>query len=139
LFEKEVFERRASAELSAAELCEIMKDSQKATYGDALDERYLHPYMWTWKPHYYFTNLSFYNFPYAFGLLFGIGLYAIYRQRGEAFVPQYTDLLANTGEATPAQLAARFGMDIREPDFWLNSLEVIGGRVERYLTLITED
>ena len=42
---------------------------------------------------------SFYNFPYAFGLLFGTGLYAIYQQRGAAFVPDYMNLLASTGEA----------------------------------------
>ena len=77
LFEKEVFERREGAELSAEDFCEIMERAQKATYGDGLDERYLQKYMWTWKPHYYSTEVSFYNFPYAFGLLFGTGLYAI--------------------------------------------------------------
>ncbi len=82
LFEKEVFERREKAELSADELCEIMLQCQKETYGDGLDERYLHKYMWTWKPHYYRAGLSFYNFPYAFGLLFATGLYAIYKREG---------------------------------------------------------
>jgi len=80
LFEKEVFERREKSELSAEELCEIMENSQKATYGDGLDERYLQKWMWTWKPHYYSSGLSFYNYPYAFGLLFGTGLYAIYQK-----------------------------------------------------------
>ena len=69
---------------------------QKATYGDGLDERYLHKYMWTWKPHYYSTALSYYNYPYAFGLLFGNGLYAIYRKQGASFVPNYESLLAST-------------------------------------------
>ncbi|HMN62588.1 MAG TPA: M3 family metallopeptidase, partial [Anaerolinea sp.] len=102
LFEKEVFERREAAELSPEELCEIMERAQKATYGDGLDERYLHKYMWTWKPHYYSADRSFYNFPYSFGLLFGIGLYALYQQRGPAFVPAYQRLLASTGEAPAA-------------------------------------
>ncbi len=74
LFEKEVFERRAQAELSADDFCEIMERAQKASYGDGLDERYLQKFMWTWKPHYYSSGLSFYNFPYAFGLLFATGL-----------------------------------------------------------------
>ncbi|MGC8857282.1 MAG: M3 family oligoendopeptidase, partial [Anaerolineae bacterium] len=104
LFEKEVFERREQAELSADDFCEIMERAQKATYGDGLDERYLQKFMWTWKPHYYSPGLSFYNFPYAFGLLFGTGLYAIYQQRGEAFVAEYKNLLASTGEATAADL-----------------------------------
>ncbi len=135
LFEKEVFERRAEAELSAEDFCEIMLRCQAATYGDGLDERYRHPYMWTWKPHYYRTELSFYNYPYAFGLLFGIGLYAVYQERGPAFLPDYQALLAATGEASPVDLAARFGIDLRAPAFWEASLGVIAKRVERYESL----
>jgi pepF/M3 family oligoendopeptidase len=132
LFETEVFERRADAELSADDFCEIMERSQKATYGDGLDERYLQKFMWTWKPHYYSPGLSFYNFPYAFGLLFATGLYAIYRQRGAAFVEDYKKLLASTGEATAANLAKRFGIDIRTRKFWDDSLAIIGKRVDRF-------
>lgn len=136
LFEREVFARRAKAELSADELCEVMAWAQQEAYGDGLDERYLQPYMWTWKPHYYSVDLPFYNFPYAFGLLFGVGLYAIYQQRGAAFVPDYQALLASTGEGTAADLAARFGIDIRQKDFWAGSLNVIGERVKRYQALV---
>ena len=135
LFEKEVFERRADAELSAEELCEIMENAQKATYGDALDERYLHKYMWTWKPHYYSSGRSFYNFPYAFGLLFATGLYAIYEERGADFVPDYINLLASTGEGRAAELADRFGINIREKKFWEDSLKVIEKQVDRYCEL----
>jgi oligoendopeptidase F len=135
LFEKEVFERRAASELSADEFGEIMENAQAATYGDGLDARYRHKFMWTWKPHYYYAGLSFYNFPYAFGLLFGIGLYAIYKERGAAFVPEYQALLASTGEGTAEDLAARFGIDLRSPEFWQNSLDVIARRIERYEAL----
>jgi oligoendopeptidase F len=135
LFEKEVFERRAEAELSADDFCDIMIRCQKQTYGDGLDARYLNPYMWAWKPHYYRLDLSFYNFPYAFGLLFGLGLYAIYQERGGAFFPEYDALLRSTGEGTAADLAARFGIDIRQRAFWESSLKVIEKRIERYLAL----
>ncbi len=132
LFEKEVFERRVDAELSAEDFCEIMENAQKATYGDALDERYLHKYMWTWKPHYYSAGLSFYNFPYAFGLLFATGLYAIYQQQGDEFIPDYINLLASTGEGRAAELADHFGINIREKKFWEDSLKVIEKQVDRY-------
>jgi len=135
LFETEVFERREKSELSADDFCEIMLRCQQATYGDGLDARTRHKYMWAWKPHYYSSGLSFYNFPYAFGLLFGTGLYAIYQQRGQSFVPEYEALLASTGEGTAADLAARFGIDIRKPDFWKASLGVIEKRIQRYLEL----
>jgi pepF/M3 family oligoendopeptidase len=135
LFEKEVFERREQAELSADELNDIMERAQKATYGDGLDERYLQKYMWTWKPHYYIPELSFYNYPYSFGLLFATGLYAIYKQRGGAFVDDYKSLLASTGEDTAAKLARRFGIDITKRKFWDDSLAIIGKRIDRYCEL----
>jgi pepF/M3 family oligoendopeptidase len=137
LFEQEVFERRAQTELSADEMCEIMLRAQRATYGDGLDGAHLNPYMWAWKPHYYRPGLSFYNFPYAFGLLFGLGLYSVYRQRGRVFLPEYDSLLRSTGEASAADLAARFGIDIRRRDFWEGSLEVIRRRIHRYVELVT--
>jgi oligoendopeptidase F len=135
LFEKEVFERRADSELSADDFCEIILRCQKATYGEALDERFLHKYMWAWKGHYYIPGFSFYNYPYAFGLLFGTGLYSIYRERGPSFVKDYEALLASTGEATPLELAERFDIDIHKADFWRSSLKVIGEQVQRYLQL----
>jgi pepF/M3 family oligoendopeptidase len=135
LFEKEVFERRQDSDLSAEELCEIMEDAQAKTYGEGLDPEFRHKYMWTWKPHYYSAGLSFYNFPYAFGMLFGVGLYAIYQQRGEDFIPDYKQLLASTGSAPAAELAARFEIDIRDKKFWQDSLAVIEKRVDRYCEL----
>lgn len=132
LFEKEVFERREKSELSADDFCEIMERAQKATYGDGLDSRYLQKFMWTWKPHYYSPGLSFYNFPYAFGLLFATGLYAIYQQRGPAFVQDYKKLLASTGEASAASLAKRFGIDIRTRKFWDDSLAIVGKQIDRF-------
>jgi oligoendopeptidase F len=135
LFESEVFQRRARAELAAEELCEIMLQAQRDTYGDGLDGNYLNPYIWAWKPHYYSSTLSFYNFPYAFGLLFGLGLYAIYEQRGEAFLADYDALLASTGDARAEDLAARFGIELRSPAFWESSLEIVARRVDRYVAL----
>lgn len=139
LFESEVFRRRTEAELSADDLCEIMTRCQRETYGDGLDGDYLHPYMWAWKPHYYSPELSFYNFPYAFGLLFGLGLYGIYQEAGpegqQEFLTQYDELLAGTGGAMAADLATRFGIDLRQPAFWQAGLKVIEGRIERYIAL----
>ena len=135
LFEKEVFERRAQSELSADDLNDIMERAQKATYGDGLDEKFLQKFMWTWKPHYYTSGFSFYNYPYAFGLLFATGLYAIYQKRGADFVPAYKALLAATGENRAAELADTFGINIRTKKIWADSLAIIGKRVDRYCQL----
>jgi pepF/M3 family oligoendopeptidase len=135
LFETEVFEHRAKAELSADELNDIMERAQKATYGDGLDEKYLQKFMWTWKPHYYSSERAFYNYPYAFGLLFATGLYAVYQKRGADFVPDYKNLLAATGENRAAELADRFGINIRTKKFWADSIAIIGKQIERYCEL----
>lgn len=135
LFESELFERRASSELSADDLCELMIRCQEETYGDGLDQRYLSPYMWTWKPHYYNADRSFYNFPYTFGLLFGLGLYKKYQQGESDFIGQYDDLLSSTGNGSAADLATRFNIDLRQPAFWSDSIKVIEERIDRYLEL----
>ena len=135
IFESEVMKRRAESELSADDFCEIMLDAQRQTYGDGIDQDHLHPYMWLLKPHYYSHGYNFYNFPYAFGLLFGLGVYALYKKDGEAFIPRYKELLRSTGEGGAAELASRYGIDIRSRDFWDGSIEVIEGQIDRYCAL----
>lgn len=135
VFESEVIKRRESAELSADEFCELMLDAQRQTYADGLDQEHLHQYMWLLKPHYYLQSYNFYNFPYAFGLLFGLGVYARYLEEGEAFIPRYMDLLRSTGEGRAADLADRFGIDIRSRSFWDASLAVLGRQIDRYCEL----
>jgi len=131
-FEQGVFSRRVECELSADEFCERMLEAQAATYGDAIDPATYHRYMWLWKPHYYSHEHNFYNFPYAFGHLFSLGLYAVYCRDGASFVPRYDALLRATNQDYAAPLAARFGIDITQPDFWRESLRVIAAQVERF-------
>ena len=135
IFETETLKRREKAELSPDEFCEIMLDAQKQTYGDGLDEAHLHPYMWLLKPHYYMSERHFYNFPYAFGLLFGLGVFAIYRREGTDFVQRYNEFLRSTGEGKVADLASGFGIDVRSQDFWQESLGVIREYVDQYCEL----
>ena len=130
LFERRVFEQRADRTLSVNELCEFMTEAQLATYGDGLDPDALHPYMWAVKPHYY--GMAYYNWPYTFGLLFGIGLYARFTADPERFRLGYDDLLSATGLGEAAELAARFGIDVRDEGFWNDSLDVIRGRIADY-------
>ena len=48
-FESELMQRRQDHELTPDELCALMLDTQKRTYGDGLDTESLHPYMWAVK------------------------------------------------------------------------------------------
>ncbi len=139
IFETEVIERRKSHALTARELKEIMIDAQKQTYGDGLDENYLHPYMWACKSHYYRADLHFYNFPYAFGLLFGKGIFARYLERGEAFVPEYDQLLRATAVGSVAEVAASVGIDVHSVDFWRSSLAVLAEDIDKLCALLDKN
>lgn len=136
LFEQNVFERRTERELSVDEFCALMTQSQRDTYGDGLDGAALHPYMWAVKSHYYSPAQSFYNFPYMFGLLFGLGLYARYQADPDEFRAGYDELLSSSGEADAATLAARFGIDTRSPAFWRASLDVIRSDIATFEALV---
>ncbi|MBO0693815.1 MAG: hypothetical protein J2P58_13010, partial [Acidimicrobiaceae bacterium] len=136
LFERAVFERRAEGPLPPAELCAVMRAAQLETYGDGLDPATLHEYMWAVKPHYYGVDAHFYNWPYCFGLLFGIGLFARYRDDPAGFRAGYDDLLASTGMGTAASLASRFDIDITDESFWNSSLAVLADRIDDYVSLV---
>lgn len=135
LFESEVFERRKESSMTAEELKDIMLKAQKEAYGDGLDENFLHPYMWTWKPHYYYADANFYNFPYAFGLLFAKGLYAEYLKRGKEFTKAYEELLALTGKNMIADVTKVMNIDIHDINFWRNSLKIIEEDINKFLEL----
>ncbi|MBN1687312.1 MAG: M3 family oligoendopeptidase [Spirochaetales bacterium] len=135
-FERDVFAGRAAAEISPGEMCQLMIEAQKATYGEALDENFLHGYMWAAKPHYYSHELGFYNYPYAFGLLFGLGLYSRYKAEGEAFVPQYDKVLKMTGRASANEVTAQAGFDIENRDFWMSGISQVANYVDEFERLV---
>jgi oligoendopeptidase F len=128
-----VYQRRARTTLSPGELCQLMVDAQRATYGEGLQPGTEHRYMWAVKPHYYST--AYYNWPYAFGLLFGIGLFARYQEDPDRFRGGYDNLLSSTGMASAAELAGQFDIDISSGDFWTASLDVLRGRIDEFIAL----
>ncbi|MEG1263936.1 MAG: M3 family oligoendopeptidase [Clostridia bacterium] len=136
LFEAEVIAVRKDRTLPARELCELMRDAQRKSYGDGLSPDALHPYMWACKSHYYSSELHFYNFPYAFGLLFGKGVYALKEEKGAAFGAIYDHLLREAGLGDARTVAAHVGIDLTAPDFWRASLSVIARAIDQLAELI---
>lgn len=133
LFESEVFARRQRRTLGVSELNEMMGDAQNRAYGDGIDQSTAHPYMWILKPHYYGSH--FYNWPYTYGLLFGLGLYAQYKRDPERFRGGYDDLLSRAGMDSAEQLGQSFGLDVTKEAFWTASLDVLRERMTEYARL----
>ncbi len=135
LFESAVFEQSQSKFLMADDLKAMMLDAQRQAYGEGLDENYLHPYMWACKGHYYSSGLSFYNFPYAFGNLFAVGLYNMFLEEGESFVPKYKAMLKATPTCTIEEAGAMMGVDLTDKKFWESSLALIAKDIEAFCRL----
>jgi pepF/M3 family oligoendopeptidase len=136
LFETEVFARRQQRTLGVGELSELMLQSQADAYGDGLDQSTAHPHMWVLKPHYYSSH--FYNWPYTYGLLFGLGLFARYQEDPERFRSGYETLLSRAGMDTAEELGASFGLDVADEAFWTASLDVIRARIADYERLASD-
>lgn len=136
LFETEVFARRQSRTLGVAELSEMMNEAQAAAYGNGIDQTTAHPWMWLLKGHYY--GAHFYNWPYTFGHLFGLGLFAKYGENPDAFRLTYDDLLSRAGMDTAEELGGVFDLDITDVGFWTASLDVVRDRIDQYERLAAE-
>ncbi|MBP3449028.1 MAG: M3 family oligoendopeptidase [Spirochaetaceae bacterium] len=134
-FEKSVFEERENKELVAEDFCRLMKDAQNKTYGNSLTET-KHPYLWAVKTHYYSPSLDFYNFPYAFGQLFALGLYSQYKESPKEFPSQYQELLKNTGSMTCEEVCKLAGFDITTKDFWLSGIKELKLEFEEWKTCL---
>ena len=107
-----------------------MLDAQATAYADGLDQSTAHSYMWVLKPHYYSSH--FYNWPYTYGLLFGLGLFARYREDPERFRSGYETLLSRAGMESAEQLGTAFGLDVTDEAFWSASLDVLRARIADY-------
>ncbi len=132
LFEDEVFKRRINGFVSKDELCDIMENAQKQAYGNGLDHNFLHKYMWICKTHYYNADRNYYNFPYAYGVLFSKGLFSLYLKDKENFIKKYDDMLSITGKASLYEIGKFIDVDLKSKDFWLSSLNLIIEDINKY-------
>jgi oligoendopeptidase F len=128
--------RRAEGELSAERLGALWHEANAAMYGDAVALTGDYRWWWAYIPH--FVHSPFYCYAYSFGELLVLALYERYRREGEAFVPQYLDLLAAGGSASPRALLARLGVDVDDPAFWQGGLDVLRRLVAEIAVLAGE-
>ena len=127
-FERSAFEARKDGEVTADDFSAMMLKAQEDTYGDGLGIK--HQYMWAVKGHYYNEGFSFYNYPYAFGQLFALGLFAS-KDSVPDFPKHYKEVLSMTGRFEAKEVAAAAGCDIEDKEFWKKGISVIAGYIEK--------
>ncbi|MBS4959724.1 MAG: M3 family oligoendopeptidase [Clostridiales bacterium] len=135
LFENAVFEERKNGPLSVRQLNDLMLNAQKQTYGKGLSKTYMHPYMWICKSHYYDADFNYYNFPYAFGLLFAKGLYALYLKDSASFPSLYDTILSATGNHNLSDVAKLAGINLHTKSFWKESIDILKNEIQEFCNL----
>jgi oligoendopeptidase F len=136
LFEDRFHLERATGEIPAARLGELMRAAQQDAYCDGLAADGWNPNFWVSKLHFYISSLPFYNFPYTFGFLLSTGVYALAGEFGSQFAERYERLLLATGSLPTEQaVQSTLGYDLTQPTFWNKSLDVVERRVEEFLEL----
>jgi oligoendopeptidase F len=83
---------------------------------------------WSYVPH--FIGTPGYVYAYAYGQLLALSVYGRYLDEGEAFVPRYLELLAAGGSRSPEDLAQIAGLDLTDPSFWTNGLQLVRAQLE---------
>lgn len=140
LFENNFINERKNGILSTEEICNLMLQAQKDAYGEGLDKNYLHKYMWLAKPHYYSCDYNYYNFPYAFGMLFAKGIYNEYEKSDNklSFFNSYKELLASTGKNTLEDVARKMNFEITKKDFWQTSINTIVEEIDHFIFITSK-
>ncbi|TQR38576.1 M3 family oligoendopeptidase [Brevibacillus brevis] len=137
IFEKNFYEKRKEGLVSAADLDRLMEDAQKQAYNGALAD--YEPHFWASKLHFYITSYPFYNFPYTFGYLFSMSVYARALEEGESFAPKYDALLQDTGRLMVEDLAKKhLGEDMTTVEFWQKAVDLAVADIDEFLRLTEE-
>ncbi|MGC8779648.1 MAG: M3 family oligoendopeptidase [Anaerolineae bacterium] len=115
--------RRAEGELSTERICELWMASQRPMFGDSVTLTDNYALWWSYIPH--FISTPGYVYAYAFGQLLVLALYARYRQAPAGFADAYLAMLAAGGSDWPHELVRPLGVDLTDPGFWQNGLEIL--------------
>lgn len=134
LFETRFYEERKQGVVNAQRLNELMSEAQQDAYGGALDE--YHPLFWASKLHFFITGVPFYNFPYTFGYLFSLGIYAMAQEEGAGYEEKYIALLKDSASMPVEELAQKhLNVDLTKKDFWEKAVNMCVEDVEEFLVL----
>lgn len=120
--------RRDEGELSVETFGELWHASQSDMLGDSVDITEGYRSWWSYIPH--FIGTPGYVYAYVYGQLLALSVYRQYENGGEAFVPQYLELLQAGGSMTPEELGAIVDCDLGDPEFWNGGLAIVEGQLD---------
>ncbi len=136
-WEKRFYEERKNGIVSVNRMKQLMEEEQRRQFGDSLAEDGLDPYFWCSKLHFYIDEIRFYNFPYTFGYLLSVSLFARFKAEGAAFLPEYETFLRKSGSMSCEQVVREtLGEDIQDPAFWTHAIKSLNEPFTKLKTLL---
>ena len=120
-------ERREAGELSVERFGDLWATSQSDLMGDAVEITDNYRSWWSYVPH--FIGTPGYVYAYAYGQLLALSVYQRYRETGDAFIPQYLQLLSAGGSLPPEELGRLVNCDLNDPGFWDAGLDLVEEQV----------
>jgi oligoendopeptidase F len=120
--------RRSEGELSVERFGELWHETQYELLGDSVEITDGYKSWWSYVPH--FIGSPGYVYAYSYGQLLALSVYRLYEERGDEIVPGYLEMLASGGSRSPEDLGAMVGVDLADPSFWDNGLDLVAGQIE---------
>ncbi len=134
IFEKNYYQKRQERILADEEITDLMISAQREGYHNGLAT--YHPHFWASKLHFYIDDVPFYNFPYTFGYMFSLGIYAYAMKKGDSFENEYIALLRDTASMTTEELAKKhLDVDLTQPDFWQAGIDIVKNDIDQFMHL----
>jgi oligoendopeptidase F len=121
--------RRTRGEQTTEELSAMWRDTQRAMFGDSVTLTEDYGIWWSYVTH--FIHVPGYVYAYAFGDLLVRALYSRYLSAGSDFPEKYLSMLAAGGSDWPTSLVKPLGVDLADPGFWTQGLDLLGGMVDQ--------
>lgn len=115
--------RRDQGELSVERFGDLWAETQTAMLGDSVEITEGYRSWWSYIPH--FMATPGYVYAYSYGQLLALSVYSRYTERGDAFVPQYLELLRAGGSMSPEELGSIVDCDLADPTFWDGGLTIV--------------
>lgn len=134
IFETNFYAARQKGLVATDEITRLMVEAQKEAYIDGLGS--YHPHFWAAKLHFFIDEVPFYNFPYTFGYLFSLGIYAKASQHADGFEDQYIALLRDTASMTTEELAKKhLDTDLHQATFWQAGIDMVLKDIATFMEL----
>ena len=120
--------RRTEGELSVERFGEIWASTQEELLGDSVEITEGYRSWWSYVPH--FIGSPGYVYAYSYGQLLALSVYRLYEEHGDDIVPGYLEMLSAGGSKSPEELGKLVGVDLADPSFWDNGLDLVAGQIE---------